>query len=66
MGQLRDRMDGDLRLRGFSEVTRAEYLRCAKQFVAHYRVSPESLGAEDVRRYLLHLVEDLGTSVPRT
>ncbi|MGH8701386.1 MAG: tyrosine-type recombinase/integrase [Burkholderiales bacterium] len=59
MGQLRDRMDGDLRLRGLSEVTRAEYLRCATHFVAHYRVSPEQLGAEEVRRYLLHLVEDL-------
>lgn len=62
MGQLRDRMDGDLRLRGLSEVTRAEYLRCAKHFVAHYRVSPENLGAEDLRRYLLHLAEDLGFS----
>jgi site-specific recombinase XerD len=59
MGQHRDRMDGDLRLRGLSEVTRREYLRCAAHFVAHYRVSPEQLGAEDVRRYLLHLVGDL-------
>jgi site-specific recombinase XerD len=57
MGAISDRMDGDLRLRGLSEVTRAEYLRCARQFVAHYRVSPDRLGAEDVRRYLLHLVE---------
>ena len=52
-------MDGDLRLRGLSEVTRIEYLRCARQFVAHYHVAPELLGAEDVRRYLLHLVEGL-------
>jgi site-specific recombinase XerD len=59
MGTIRDRMDGDLRLRALSEVTRCEYLRCAHQFVAHYRVSPEFLGAEDVRRYLLHLVDDL-------
>lgn len=62
MGKLRDRMDGDLRLRGLSAVTRAEYLRCARQFAAHYRVSPEQLGAEEVRRYLLHLVEHLGFS----
>jgi site-specific recombinase XerD len=52
-------MDGDLRLRGLSEVTRVEYMRCARQFVAHYRRSPASLGGEDVRRYLLHLVEEL-------
>jgi site-specific recombinase XerD len=59
MGEFQDRMDGDLRLRGLSEVTRAEYLRCARQFVAHYHVSPELLGAEDVRCYLLRLIEDL-------
>ena len=59
MGAIHDRMDGDLRLRALSAVTRAEYLRCAKQFVEHYRVSPELLSAEDVRRYLLHLVDDL-------
>src|SRR6266481_1829436 len=59
MGEIHGRMDGDLRLRALSEVTRAEYLRCAKQFVEHYRVSPEALGAEDVRRYLLHLVDNL-------
>ena len=58
MGQLRDRMDGDLRLRGLSEVTRTEYLRCAAHFAAYYRVSPGQLGAEDVRSYLLHLVEE--------
>ena len=59
MGTIKDRMDGDLRLRGLAPVTRAEYLRCAKHFVAYYRISPDQLGAEDVRRYLLHLVEDL-------
>ena len=32
MGTIRDRMDGDLRLRGLSEVTRAEYLRCVGHF----------------------------------
>ena len=58
MGQLRDQMDGDLRLRGLSEVTRTEYLRCAAHFAAYYRVSPGQLGAEDVRSYLLHLVEE--------
>jgi site-specific recombinase XerD len=50
-------MEGDLRLRGLSEVTRTEYLRCAAHFVAHYRVAPDRLGTEEVRRYLLFLVE---------
>lgn len=58
MGAFRDRMDGDLRLRGLSEVTRAEYLRCAHQFVAHFRISPDHLGVADVRRYLLYLIDE--------
>ena len=58
MGELQDRMDGDLRLRGLSEVTRAEYRRCAAHFTASYRIPPDQMSAEDVRSYLLHLVEE--------
>ena len=59
MGAVRDRMDGDMKLRGLSQVTRTEYLRRVGHFIGHYRVSPEQLGAEDVRRYMLHLTEEL-------
>ncbi len=59
MGELRDRMEGDLLLRGVAEVTRKEYLRCARAFAAHYRISPAALGAEEVRQYLLHLSRTL-------
>ena len=62
MGTLRDRMDGDLRRRGYAEVTRSEYLRSVYQFVAYYRCSPAELNAEDVRAYLLHLAQDLSFS----
>ncbi len=59
MGDILDRMDGDLRLRALSEVTRIEYLRRVGHFIDHYQVSPDQLGAEDVRQYMLHLVDDL-------
>jgi site-specific recombinase XerD len=59
MGQLRDRMEGDLLLKGLAEVTRAEYLRCATQLAAHYRRSPAELGADEVHAYLVHLVDTL-------
>jgi len=59
MGAIEDRMDGDLRLRGLSEVTRTEYRRRVGHFVAFYAVAPDQLGAEDVRRYLLHLTDEL-------
>lgn len=59
MGQLRNRMEGDLLLKGVADATRAEYLRCAFHFAAYYRRSPAELGADEVRAYLLHLTRDL-------
>jgi len=59
MGTIEDRVDGDLRLRGFSKVTCVEYRRRLKHFLAHHQVPPEQLSAEDIRRYMLHLVDDL-------
>jgi len=60
MGELRDRMEGDLLLRAVAETTRSEYLRCARHLAAYYRRSPAELGADEVRAYLLHLTRDLG------
>ena len=59
MGTILDRMDGDLRLRGLSEVTREEYLRRVRHFSAFYDVAPDQLTADDVRRYMLHLTDTL-------
>lgn len=59
MGQLRDRMEGDLLLKGVAEVTRAEYLRCAHHLAAYYRRSPAALAVDEVRAYLVHLVTTL-------
>ena len=33
MGRFHDRMDEDLRIRGYSANTRASYLRCVRHFV---------------------------------
>jgi len=60
MGTILDRMDGDLRLLNRCEVTRREYGRRIKQFLAFFDVPPDQLGAEDIRRYVLHLTENLG------
>ncbi len=58
MGQLRQRMEEDLKLRRLSKKTRATYLRCAVTFVRHYRRSPAEMGREEIRDFLLHLIED--------
>ena len=60
MGTILDRMDGDLRLLNRCEVTRREYGRRIKQFLAFFDVPPAELGAEDIRRYMLYLSEDRG------
>ncbi|TFH29995.1 MAG: integrase [Myxococcales bacterium] len=58
MGEARDRMDGDMLLRGYAAVTRKEYLRSVHQFVAYYRRSPTELSADDIRTYLLYLAKE--------
>ena len=57
MGQLRNRMERDLRLRGFSERTVYAYLRASKDFARFHMKPPNELGDEEIRAYLLHLVE---------
>jgi len=58
MGQLRDQMEADLKIGGYSPSTQKIYLLYARHFAAHFMRSPADLGADDVRRFLLHLVQD--------
>ncbi len=58
MGAIKDRMRSDLRLRGYSDSTVSEYLRCARKFVKHYMVSPEQLGNKEIRAFVVHLAEE--------
>jgi hypothetical protein len=60
MGRIRERMEADLKLKGFASTTCKEYLLRARHFVAYCQRSPEQLGEEDIRRFLLHLVEERG------
>src|SRR4029077_20895376 len=47
MGQLRDRMEQDLKLKGVSPATIRNYLLYCRKFAAFYMRSPEELGASD-------------------
>ncbi len=58
MGQLRDQMDGDLRLKGYRPVTRYHYLRCVGSFAAHHGRSPATLGEAEIRAFLLYLIHE--------
>ena len=65
MTPLRQRMIEDMRLRNFSSHTIDAYVHAVKQFANHYKRSPEQLSGEDVRQYLLHLVQEQHASWSR-
>ena len=57
MGELRDTMEADLKIAGYSPSTCKIYLLYARQFARFHMRSPEEMGAQEIRRFLLHLVE---------
>ena len=57
MTALRQRMIDDMRLRNFSAETQRTYIRYVEAFAKHFGKSPEHLGPEEARTFLLHLVD---------
>src|SRR5436190_15938370 len=51
---LRERMIEDMSVRGFTEDTRRDYIRCVKRFAAFIGHSPDTATAEDLRRFQVH------------
>jgi integrase/recombinase XerD len=58
MAPLRKRIMEELQLRNLSRVTADTYPRALERFARYYNLSPEKLGAEKVREYLPHLMND--------
>lgn len=58
MTPLRQRMLDDMRMRNMSKHTQDNYIRAVAAFAKHFNKSPEHLGREHVRSYLLHLVNE--------
>lgn len=58
MTEMRRRMEEELKLRGCSPRTGKAYLSWVARFAAHYRRSPEQLGSEQVRAYLVVLLAE--------
>jgi integrase/recombinase XerD len=58
MTPLRKRMLEELQLRNLSRTTADSYVRIVERFAKYYNKSPEQLGPEQVRQYLLHLRND--------
>jgi site-specific recombinase XerD len=51
-------MQEDLLLKAYSPHTQRAYLGCARHFARHYLRSPEEMGEQEIRDFLLHLVRD--------
>lgn len=58
MTPLRQRMIDDMKLRNLAPGTQRNYILHVAAFAKYYRRSPEQLGIEEVRNYLLYLLED--------
>ena len=58
MTHLRQRMQEDLRLRNFSARTIRHYTHTVAEFAKYFHKSPDQLGPEQVRAFLLHLLNE--------
>jgi site-specific recombinase XerD len=56
-------MIDDMILRNFTHKTIQAYVRCVARFALHFRCSPEQIGPEQVRAFLLHLLQERGASM---
>lgn len=57
MTALRQRMIEDMRLHGYTESTKETYLGAVARLAAHYKKSPAQIGEEELRLYILYLME---------
>jgi integrase/recombinase XerD len=58
MTPLRRRMTEDLTLHNISPKTARRYIKWVADFAQHFHTSPEHLGPEHVRSFLLHLIQE--------
>jgi integrase/recombinase XerD len=63
MTSLRRRMIEDMTLRNFTRQTIQSYVWCVARFARFHNSSPEHLGPEHIRAYLVHLVQERRASL---
>lgn len=62
MNTLREKMLAELQLRGITPRTQTAYLREIAKLENYFNKPPEELGEEEVKEYLVHMLEDRGLS----
>lgn len=58
MTPLRQRMIEEMKLRNFAPGSMDVYVQCVARFAQHFGKSPEALGPEHVRAFLLHMIQE--------
>ena len=58
MGQVRDKMLCDLKLKRYSLSTINNYLRVGSKLAEYFWLSPKQLELPQVQQFLLHLIDD--------
>jgi len=58
MSKLKEQLQADLQLKGLSLGVQRKYLREFSNLESYFCKSPEELGEEEVKEYLLHLLEE--------
>ena len=58
MTSLRQKLIDEIQLRGFSLHTQDSYLRCVTGLARFYHRSPDQIGDEEIKAYLLHLLRE--------
>jgi len=62
MDSLKEQMVKDLQLKGITPRTQRDYLREVNNLENYFGKSPEELGEEEVKQYLVHMMEDKNLS----
>ena len=62
MSELRRKMQADLRVRNYADLTQATYIRRVAEMALHFGRSPDTLGREEIRGYLRYLKEERDVS----
>ena len=58
MGEMRDRLEKELKLRGYSPRTRKAYVSAVHNFVRYHKRPAEKMGPAEARTYVLYLIEE--------